>query len=103
MMRYSPRSLVTVLRTFSMSTGLETSTVTPGSTAPYAYATTTERLAALVPCPDAVVGMTIRHSAAKATLTTRPMADSFSDARTRRTAVARQNASSTQGAQKVEE
>jgi len=33
-MRNRPRSSVTVVRTFSMSTGLEASTVTPGSVAP---------------------------------------------------------------------
>src|SRR5262245_14702116 len=33
-MRYRPDSSVTALRTFSMSAGLDASTVTPGSTAP---------------------------------------------------------------------
>src|SRR4029078_6383992 len=33
-MRNRPRSSVTAVRTFSMSAGLEASTVTPGSTAP---------------------------------------------------------------------
>ena len=33
-MRYKPRSSVTDVRTFSMSTGLAASTVTPGSEAP---------------------------------------------------------------------
>jgi hypothetical protein len=33
-MRYCPASSVTAMRTFSMSAGLEASTVTPGSTPP---------------------------------------------------------------------
>src|SRR5947208_7017669 len=51
MMRYSPRSSVTALRTFSMRTGLDASTVTPGSTAPDVSVTTPAMVAELVPCP----------------------------------------------------
>src|SRR6266851_4767993 len=49
MMRYSPRSSVTALRTFSMRTGLDASTVTPGSTAPDVSVTTPAMVAELVP------------------------------------------------------
>src|SRR3954464_10676368 len=55
-MRYSPRSSVTALRTFSMRTGLDASTVTPGKTAPEVQVTTPERLAALNPCAAALCG-----------------------------------------------
>src|SRR5262245_1555356 len=55
-MRYSPRSSVTALRSFSISTGLDASTVTPGRTAPDVSVTTPAMLAALVPWPDAVSG-----------------------------------------------
>src|SRR5215472_10353103 len=48
-MRYSPRSSVTAERTFSIKTGLEASTVTPGKTAPDVSVTSPEIVAALVP------------------------------------------------------
>src|SRR4029079_5691190 len=48
-MRYSPRSSVTALRTFSIRTGLAASTVTPGSTAPDVTVTTPTMVAELVP------------------------------------------------------
>src|SRR4051812_35615907 len=57
-MRYSPRSSVTALRTFSIRTGLDASTVTPGKTAPEVSVTTPERLAALNPCAAALAGTT---------------------------------------------
>ena len=44
-MRYDPSALVTAVRVFSMSDGLEASTVTPGRTAPEASLTTPVRLA----------------------------------------------------------
>ena len=49
MMRYSPRSSVTALRTFSMRTGLDASTVTPGITAPDVSVTRPAMVAELVP------------------------------------------------------
>src|SRR5262249_10164340 len=52
MMRYWPLPSVTTERTFSMSTGLAASTVTPGSTAPDASFTTP----AMVPSSCAVAG-----------------------------------------------
>src|SRR5689334_11002602 len=64
-MRYSPRSSVTVVRDFSIRTGLVASTVTPGSTAPEESVTTPETLAALVPCADAQTGGRRRETAAK--------------------------------------
>src|SRR5229473_6743307 len=62
MIRYCPCSLVTAVRTLSMSAGLAASTVTPGSTAPEASVTTPEMLAALVPCADAGAGTSSRHA-----------------------------------------
>src|SRR5712691_5958131 len=55
-MRYSPRSSVTALRTFSISTGLDASTVTPGRTPPDPSVATPEMLAALVPWAVAATG-----------------------------------------------
>jgi hypothetical protein len=54
--RYSPRSSVTALRTFSISTGLAASTVTPGSTAPEVSVTTPTMVAELVPWLQADAG-----------------------------------------------
>src|SRR5258708_5561854 len=65
MMRYSPRSSVTALRTFSMRTGLDASTVTPGRTAPDASVTMPVMLAALVPCAPAGDDMEVRHATAR--------------------------------------
>src|SRR5713226_52771 len=62
MIRYCPCSLVTAVRTLSMSAGLAASTVTPGSTAPEASVTTPETLAALVPCADAGAETSSRHA-----------------------------------------
>src|SRR5260370_1128555 len=64
-MRYSPRSSVTALRTFSMRAGLEASTVTPGITAPDASVTVPETLAPLVPCAEAGADMKVRHTTAR--------------------------------------
>ena len=50
MMRYWPEPSVTTVRTFSMSAGLEASTVTPGSTPPEASRTVPVR----VPCANAL-------------------------------------------------
>ena len=58
--RYWPRSSVTVDRTFSMSAGLEASTVTPGNTAPEASFTEPATVAVLVPCARANDGT--RHN-----------------------------------------
>src|SRR5262245_61328238 len=69
-MRNSPRSSVTALRTFSMRTGLDASTVTPGSTAPDASVTTPEMLAALVFCPAAATGSEATRKTATRTLWT---------------------------------
>src|SRR5712692_10239195 len=55
-MQYSPRSSVTALRTFSISTGLDASTVTPGRTPPDPSVTTPAMLAALVPWAFAAKG-----------------------------------------------
>src|SRR3977135_2243578 len=60
MTRYSPRSSVTALRTFSMRTGLDASTVTPGSTAPDVSVMTPAMVAELVPCADAGTGANAR-------------------------------------------
>src|SRR2546425_6817110 len=65
MMRYSPRSSVTALRTFSMRTGLDASTVTPGSTAPDVSVTTPAMVAELVPCADTGAEVTIRNTVAQ--------------------------------------
>ena len=62
MIRYSPFSSETALRTFSISTGLAASTVTPGSTAPDVSFTVPATLAALVPCAQAIGGISIRHN-----------------------------------------
>src|SRR5438552_1231550 len=64
-MRYSPRSSVTALRTFSISTGLDASTVTPGRTAPDVSVTTPVMLAALVPCANTEVGKIASNAAAR--------------------------------------
>src|SRR5206468_631509 len=64
-MRYSPRSSVTALRTFSISTGLDASTVTPGRTAPDVSVTTPVMLAALVPCANTEVGKIVSNAAAR--------------------------------------
>jgi hypothetical protein len=58
---YWPEPLVTVERVFSMSAGLDTSTVTPGSTPP--EASLTVPVIALV-CADAITGVRTRASKA---------------------------------------
>src|SRR6185503_20673093 len=63
MMRKLPLPSVTVVRTFSISAGLVTSTVTPGSTAPDVSVTT--------PATDALMVCASAHAAASATQTTR--------------------------------
>src|SRR6476646_6744737 len=63
MMRYSPRSSVTALRTFSMRTGLDASTVTPGSTAPDVSVTTPAMVAELVPWLQAEDGWRVMMNA----------------------------------------
>src|SRR6266849_6270635 len=65
MMRYSPRSSVTALRTFSMRTGLDASTVTPGSTAPDVSVTTPAMVAELVPCAGTGAELKIRNAVAQ--------------------------------------
>src|SRR5262245_58129478 len=57
--RYSPRSLLVVVRTFSIRTGLETSMATSGRTPPELSVTTPEMLAALVPWAAAASGSNV--------------------------------------------
>src|SRR5437762_6599156 len=63
MMRKLPLPSVTVVRTFSISAGLVTSTVTPGSTAPDESVTT--------PATDALIVCASVHAGASTTQTTR--------------------------------
>jgi hypothetical protein len=60
MMVYWPSLSVTAVRAPSMSTGLEASTVTPGSTPPVASVTRP----AIWLCADAPVGSTATHASA---------------------------------------
>ena len=55
-MLYRPSPSVTAVRTFSMSAGLEASTITPGSTAPDASLTSPETLPVVTACARATVG-----------------------------------------------
>ena len=55
-MLYTPALSVTTVRTFSMSAGLDASTVTPGSTAPEASLTIPEMPA----CPCALASVVTR-------------------------------------------
>src|SRR5437764_13088236 len=55
-MRYCPEPSVTAERVFSMRTGLDTSTVTPGRTAPD-VSLTTPVIDASTPCAEAIVGI----------------------------------------------
>src|SRR5438093_13596388 len=58
-MEYRPAPSVTADRTFSISAGLETSTVTPGSTAPDVSLTVP---AMLLVCADAAAGSSVRSA-----------------------------------------
>src|SRR6476646_1361839 len=62
-MWYAPLPSVTALRTFSISTGLDASTVTPGSTAPDESLTTPVTLAPPEPCASADMGRHRRSTA----------------------------------------
>src|SRR4051794_20734642 len=64
MMRYCPEPSVTTVRDFSFSTGLDASTVTPGSTAPDASLIVPAICAPI--CADATAG-TSRSNNAKVT------------------------------------
>ena len=59
---YVPEPLVTVERVFSISAGLDTSTVTPGSTPPDASLTVPEMV---LVCADAITGVRTRASKTK--------------------------------------
>jgi hypothetical protein len=61
---YWPAPSVTAERTFSMSTGLAASTVTPGNTAPDASFT----VPAIEACANSEAGTTSRHARPKTTL-----------------------------------
>ena len=64
-MRYCPPPSVTTVRTFSMSTGLLASTVTPGSTAPDVSFT----VPVIVACANAMVGTSTASATTCTTLT----------------------------------
>src|SRR5437762_3559905 len=68
-MVYTPAPSVTTVRDFSISAGLEASTLTPGSTAPEASLTTPEILAC--PCAFAIVGTSTTQTNTNATASRR--------------------------------
>src|SRR5262245_8755314 len=68
-MVYTPAPSVTTVRVFSISAGLEASTVTPGSTAPEASLTTPEILAC--PCACEIVGTSTAQANTNATASRR--------------------------------
>src|SRR5687767_11858199 len=85
-MRYWPLPSDTALRTFSISAGLDTSTVTPGSTAPDPSVTMPAIVAC---CADANVGRaTLKADAASRRSSTRRMRVNL-DSRTDMTGAAR--------------
>src|ERR1041384_6292830 len=67
-----PLPSVTAVRTFSMSTGLDASTVTPGSTAPDVSCTTPVTVA----CADAMAGSRSSHESTNMTAVNRRIANS---------------------------
>ena len=71
-MRYWPEPSVTAVRVFSIRTGLATSTVTPGSTAPD-MSLAVPVIDALTPCARAPAGRHTANASTPINLATRPM------------------------------